>query len=135
LQEEGLLSALKKHLAAILSRDGRVVDLKVTGTVRRLPAPVEDAAFRILQESINNVVKHSSAARAQIELRFEPNVLRLSAVDSGIGFDPQARRRAHTMGLSSMRERAESVGGRLSIESSPGQGTRVSADLPIHDAQ
>jgi signal transduction histidine kinase len=133
LQEEGLLSAIKKHLAALLSRHGRVVELKVTGTSRRLPAQVEDAAFRIVQESLNNVVKHAMAPRAQVELHFEPHALKLSTADNGVGFDPHARRRAHTMGMASMRERAESVGGRLSVDSEPGSGTRVSAELPVND--
>jgi len=133
LQEEGLLSAIKKHLAALLSRHGRVVELKVTGSVRRLPAQIEDAAFRIVQESLNNVVKHANAPRAQVELGFELDVLRISTSDNGIGFDPHARRRAHTMGLASMRERAESVGGHLTIDSTPGGGTRVAAELPLGD--
>jgi signal transduction histidine kinase len=135
LQEEGLLSAIKKHLAALLSRHGRVVELKVTGSVRRLPAGVEEAAFRIVQESLNNVVKHANAPRAQVALHFEPRLLKLSTADNGVGFDPNARPRAHTMGMASMRERAESVGGDISVESAPARGTRVSADLPIDDAE
>jgi signal transduction histidine kinase len=135
LQEEGLLSAIKKHLAALLSRHGRVVELKVTGSVRRLPAGVEEAAFRIVQESLNNVVKHANAPRAQVALHFEPRLLKLSTADNGVGFDPNARPRAHTMGMASMRERAESVGGYMSVESAPARGTRVSADLPIDDAE
>jgi signal transduction histidine kinase len=134
LQEEGLLTAMKKHLAALHSRHNRVVELKVTGTPRRLPAPVEDAAFRIIQESLNNVVKHSSAPRAQVELHFEVDHLALSTADNGVGFDPQSRPRAHAMGMSSMRERAESVGGRLKVDSARGSGTRVSAELPVQDA-
>jgi signal transduction histidine kinase len=135
LQEEGLLSAIKKHLAALLSRHGRVVELKVTGSVRRLPAGVEEAAFRIVQESLNNVVKHANAPRAQVALHFEPRLLKLSTADNGVGFDPNARPRAHTMGMASMRERAQSVGGDISVESAPARGTRVSADLPIDDAE
>ncbi|HYW90099.1 MAG TPA: sensor histidine kinase, partial [Chloroflexota bacterium] len=135
LQEEGLLSAIKKHLAALLSRHGRVVELKVTGSVRRLPAGVEEAAFRIVQESLNNVVKHANAPRAQVALYFEQRVLKLSTADNGVGFDPNARPRAHTMGMASMRERAESVGGHISVESAPARGTRVSADLPLDDAE
>ena len=64
LQEEGLLSAVKKHLSALRSRNGQVVELQVTGSERRLPAPIEDAAFGIIQESLNNVVKHANAPRA-----------------------------------------------------------------------
>src|SRR6187549_3939525 len=129
LQEEGLQSAVRKHLAALHSRHNRVVELNVTGNARRLNAAVEDAAFRIIQESLNNVVKHANAARARVDLSFGPDILGLSTSDSGIGFDPAARARVNTMGMTSMRERAESVGGRLFVESSPGAGTRVRAEL------
>jgi signal transduction histidine kinase len=134
LQEEGLLSAVKKHLAALHSRHGRVVELKVTGDERRLPGQVEDAAFRIVQESLNNVVKHANAPRAHVDLDFGPDRLRVSTADTGVGFDPSIRARAHTMGIASMRERAESVAGHLFVESAPGMGTRISAELPLQDA-
>ncbi|MBV9171301.1 MAG: GAF domain-containing sensor histidine kinase [Chloroflexi bacterium] len=134
LQEEGLLSAVKKHLAALHSRHGRLVELRVTGTPRRLPAPVEDAAFRIVQESLNNVFKHANAQRIGVELRFEADMLRVCTHDDGVGFEPSSLPRRDTLGMSSMRERAESVGGRLSVQSAPGQGARISAELPVQDA-
>jgi signal transduction histidine kinase len=134
LQEEGLLSALKKHLAAVHSRHGCVVELRVTGTQRRLPSAVEDAAFRIVQETLNNVVKHANATRTQVELHFDTDRLRLSTCDDGVGFDPHSPRRPRTLGMASMRERAESVGGHLDVESTKGRGTRVTADLPVPDA-
>jgi signal transduction histidine kinase len=134
LQEEGLLSAVKKHLSALRSRHGRLVELEVTGCERRLPAPVEDAAFRIIQESLNNVVKHASAPRSQVNLYFDADHLRLSTTDDGVGFDLAAPRPDHTLGMAGMRERAEGVGGHLLVESAPGRGTRVSADLPIGHA-
>jgi signal transduction histidine kinase/putative methionine-R-sulfoxide reductase with GAF domain len=134
LQEEGLLSAVKKHLAALHSRYGRVVELQVTGSARRLPAQVEDAAFRIVQESLNNVVKHANAPRAHVELEFGSSALRLVTSDNGVGFDPSAQQGPRTLGMSSMHERAESVGGRLQVDSSPGNGTQVSAELPFDDA-
>ncbi len=131
LQEEGLLSALKKHLSALRSRNGRVVDLQVTGAARRLPAPIEDAAFRIVQEALNNVVKHAGAERAQVQLAFDAECLRVSVVDSGVGFDTQAPRQTGKLGMTSMQERAEGVGGRLRVASSLGHGTRVTAELPL----
>jgi signal transduction histidine kinase len=134
LQEEGLLSAVKKHLSALRSRNGQVVELQVTGSERRLPAPIEDAAFGILQESLNNVVKHANAPRAQVNLIFDVDCLRVSTTDNGVGFDPAAPRPMRTLGMSSMRERAEGVNGRLMVESAPGRGTSVSADLPIRHA-
>jgi len=134
LQEEGLISALKKHLSALHSRHGPVVELQVTGSARRLTAPLEDAAFGIVQESLNNVVKHANAARTQVLLDFGADALSVSTIDNGIGFDPAAPRVTPTLGMSSMRERAEGVGGRLSVESAPTQGTRITAELPIHHA-
>jgi signal transduction histidine kinase len=131
LQEEGLLSALKKHLNALHSRHGVVVDLQVTGTARRLPAALEDAAFGILQESLNNVVKHANAARVQVQLEFDADCLRFCTLDNGVGFDPASPRSGTTLGMSSMRERAEAVGGRLTVESAPAHGTRVNAELPL----
>jgi signal transduction histidine kinase len=133
LQEEGLLSALKKHLNAVHSRDGRLVELQVTGSARRLPAPVEDASFRIIQESLNNVIKHADSDQARVELDFGADCLRVSVVDAGVGFDPSARRQTGKLGMTSMRERAESAGGTLSVESAPGQGTRVRAEFPVPD--
>jgi GAF domain-containing protein len=132
LQEEGLISALKKHLSALHSRHGPFVELQVTGSARRLTAPIEDAAFGIVQESLNNVVKHANAARTQVLLDFGPHVLGVTTVDNGVGFDPAAPRLVPTLGMSSMRERAEGVSGRLTVESAPNQGTRINAELPIH---
>ncbi|MBV9325799.1 MAG: GAF domain-containing sensor histidine kinase, partial [Chloroflexi bacterium] len=83
LQEEGLLSALKKHLNAVHSRDGRLVELQVAGAARRLPAPIEDAGFRIVQEGVNNVIKHADAEHAHVELHFDVDCLRISVVDDG----------------------------------------------------
>jgi signal transduction histidine kinase len=133
LQEEGLLSALKKHLNAVHSRDGSMVELQVTGSARRLPAPIEDASFRIIQEALNNVIKHARSERARVELDFEAASLRLSVIDTGVGFDPSARRQSGKLGMTSMRERAESAGGTLRIESVPGQGTSVRVEFPVPD--
>jgi signal transduction histidine kinase len=134
LQEEGLISALKKHLSALHSRHATVVELQVTGAERRLAAPIEDAAFGIIQESLNNVVKHANAARTQVQLRFEPHALGVCTVDNGVGFDPSAPRLTPTLGITSMQERAEAVGARLNVKSAPGQGTRISVDLPLRHA-
>jgi GAF domain-containing protein len=131
LQEEGLLSALKKHLSALHSRHGRVVELQVTGSPRRLPGVIEGAAFGILQESLNNVIKHANAARAQVTVHFAPDLLQISTTDNGVGFDASVASLKPTLGMSTMRERAEGVDGRLVVESALARGTRVSAELPI----
>jgi signal transduction histidine kinase len=132
LQQEGLQSALKKHLAALQSRHGQAVELDVRGLERRLPPPVEEAAFRIIQESLNNVVKHARANAVCVALEYLPDRLRVRTTDDGVGFDP-AGPRGPTLGMSSMRERTEAVGGRLTVESRPGAGTRVLVELPYAD--
>jgi signal transduction histidine kinase len=135
LQEEGLISALKKHLSALHSRHSLDVELQVTGAERRLAASIEDAAFRIIQESLNNVVKHASAAQIRVQLHFGANALGLVTVDNGVGFDPAAPRLTSTLGMTSMRERAEHIGGKLTVDSAPAQGTRIRAELPIAHAE
>jgi len=134
LQEEGLLSAVKKHLSALRSRNGQIVELQVTGSERRLPAAIEDAAFGIVQESLNNVVKHANSPHARLHLAFDLDCLRVATTDSGIGFDPAAPSPLRSLGMSTMRERAEGIGGRLVVESAHGRGTSVAAELPIHHA-
>ncbi len=132
LQEEGLISALKKHLSALHSRHGPVVELQVTGTARRLSAQIEDAAFGIIQETLNNVVKHANATHTQVFLDFGPAALGVTTVDDGVGFDPAAPSVTPTLGMSSMRERAENVGARLIVQSARNAGTRIHTELPIH---
>jgi len=130
LQEEGLLSALKKHLAAVQSRDALSVTLSVDGWQRRLPVPVEEAAFRIVQESLNNVVKHAHATATRVEVHFGQTALRICTTDDGVGFTVSGRGEARTLGMASMRERAEAVGGMVDVWSSPGKGCRVCVELP-----
>jgi signal transduction histidine kinase len=135
LQEEGLLSALKKHLNALHSRHGRVVQLQVVGTARRLPAEIEDATFRIVQEGLNNVIKHADSQTATVVLEFAPGSVRSSVTDNGVGFDPNAPRQSGTLGMSTMRERAEAAGGRLTITSAPAKGTTVTAEFPLRNVE
>jgi signal transduction histidine kinase len=130
LKEEGLAQALRKHLAALRSRHGLEATLHVEGTERRVPTTVEEAAFRIVQESLNNVVKHAQANHVEVTLKYQDAALRTVTSDDGVGFTPSAARRGG-MGMSSMRERAEAVGGNVAVSSRPGRGTRVTATLPV----
>jgi signal transduction histidine kinase len=130
LQEEGLLAALRKHVAALRSREGLDIVVDIEGQDRRLPAAVEEAAFRIAQESLNNVVKHARASEVRVRLTFEPRLLRVCTIDDGVGFNPHARPKARSMGMSSMRERVEAIGGQIQVESAPGLGTSVCVELP-----
>jgi signal transduction histidine kinase len=102
---------------------------------REVPADLKTVLFRILQEAMNNVAKHSGAGRVRLSLRKQEGALRLVVEDDGIGFDPSRVQCADPdlrgFGLTSMKERAELTGGSLQIESKPGEGTRLQGVWPI----
>jgi signal transduction histidine kinase len=95
---------------------------------------LQDALYRISLEALNNVLKHSRATEVQVELRVADSEVVLEVVDNGAGFDPSAIRVAGGMGLATMRERAEEVGGKLTVDSQPGRGTRIILRIPMHPA-
>jgi signal transduction histidine kinase len=101
-----------------------------------LRATHELQLIRIVQESLTNLRKHARASRAQIEIRRTGDLLRATIADDGVGFDAAARTKAEfpRFGLKTMSERAESIGGRLTIDSRPGAGTTVRFELPLEDA-
>ncbi|KQW45180.1 hypothetical protein ASC77_20625 [Nocardioides sp. Root1257] len=121
LEEGGVAGALRAALGA-----DPAVELVATG-VRRYPSPVEATAYFCCLEAVQNVVKHAAASTTRVELIGTPEVLELSVVDDGRGFDSAA---VSGSGLTNMRERVESVGGRLVVVSAPGRGTRVHVLLP-----
>ena len=94
----------------------------------RLPEAVEAAAFRIVQEAIQNARRHAQCSALTIELHRNDGWLTLAVADDGVGF---ATAREHSgLGLSSMRERARLLGGRCTVTSQPGRGTRLDVRLP-----
>jgi signal transduction histidine kinase len=110
------------------------VAVTTTGSARRLPPSVEDAAFRIGREAIVNVVRHAAATRTEIHLDFRANTFHLEVRDNGRGVNPdeasEARRRGH-FGLSSIQNRATVMGGRCEVKPRTGGGTVVSLELPL----
>ena len=92
--------------------------------------------YRIVQEALTNMIKHAQATQAVVHLVRHPDALVCSIADNGCGFDARARS-AHThnqgLGLIGMRERAASLGGTLSIDSSPGRGTTLKVVVPLKD--
>jgi two-component system, NarL family, sensor kinase len=118
---------------ASLARSIPSVEVKVDVAECPLPEHVEIALYRIAQEALQNVVKHSGATQAQLELVSEPGVVCLRVTDHGAGFEPAALRADGPepgYGLRSMTERAELVGGTLEVRSGPGRGTTVSVRVP-----
>jgi PAS domain S-box-containing protein len=108
---------------ATIGRARLPVQVTVDGDLD-LPGDVQVALYRVAQEALNNAVKYARASSANINLRLSAASVRLSVIDNGIGFDPEAVPPNH-FGLRIMRERAEAVGARLSVYSEPGQGTQI----------
>jgi len=130
LEQLGLTTALRGFLADAAETSALCTEMHVTGKEKRLPPEVELAAFRIAQEAVNNVIRHADARKLSVALAFEAAGLRLCVADDGCGFDPARLTRpspSRGLGMLGMRERAEIVGGRLTIRSAPGQGTAVEA--------
>jgi signal transduction histidine kinase len=128
LQEHGLAAALQARLRAVESRAGLVTDF-VGETEERLPLQTEQELYRVAQEALNNVLKHAHAAHVSVRLAPSNGHVRLEIADDGVGFEP-ALQGASGFGLHGMRERVERLGGTLEVDSSPGAGTHVQADVP-----
>jgi signal transduction histidine kinase len=131
LEDEGLVATLAKQLEVLGRVHGLAVEL-VGSSEDRLDPAIETGLFRIVQEALNNVVRHASASRIEVTFECARGSVTATVVDDGIGFDPHARAvLARRLGLTSMRERAEAVGGSLKIESVAGQGTTVTVTVPV----
>lgn len=136
LDTHGLVPALREGVASF-ERVARVkCDLQVEGTPRRLNPEAEVVAFRISQEALNNVEAHARASQVQVCVHFDTREVSVEIADDGQGFDvASVAQEAHTqLGLIGMRERAESVGGKLDVCSRIGEGTRVVLTLPMSRA-
>lgn len=106
--------------------------VEVDGTPVPLPPATVGEVFRIVQESLANIMRHSGAAQAAITLGYGDGVLRLMIRDDGHGFEPDASGHGH--GLANMRERAEALGGFATITSAPEAGTAVTVEIPLNGA-
>ena len=135
LDDLGLVPALLWHLERYTAQTGIHVDFQHSGLDRRLPTEVETAAYRIVQEALTNVARHAGVQEAEVRTWLEQEVLHLQIEDQGGGFDQASVAAGTTGGLSSMRERAVLLGGRLEIDSRLGAGTRVQAEVPVGDTK
>src|SRR5580692_6710705 len=131
LEYSGLVPALRGLCEEMSSNAKIQVEFTECGVSFEIPKAVALCLFRIAQEALNNVAKHSQAKRAQAELLGENNEIRLRIVDAGVGFDPASRNANAGIGLVSMRERLRLVGGRLSVQSAPMNGTEILAEVPL----
>jgi signal transduction histidine kinase len=130
LKGRGLRDALGDHISRWSDQTAIGVRYEVRGEAR-VPLPVEEALYRVAQESLANVARHSGASAVEVELDLRPSMAELRVSDDGRGFDPASR--TVGMGLDSMRERLRALGGELSITSGSG-GSCLVARTPVGDA-
>ncbi|MFE2443301.1 sensor histidine kinase [Streptomyces melanosporofaciens] len=128
LETEGLVAALTQHIEALRARYGIATEAKLDAEPETTPE-AKHALYRIAQESLHNIAKHSQARNVRLHLLNEPGAVTLTVADDGVGFDCKGSFPGH-LGLLSMRERAREVGGTLNVDSRPGQGSRIRARVP-----
>lgn len=136
LEDLGLVAAIDWLCERLRTRTHVRLVRDLSGPVPRLDRETEAAAFRIVQEAVSNALRHAAARLVRVSVSADTGRLRLSVVDDGVGMsmaDREARLR-DSLGLVSMRERAELLGGQLTIDSAPRRGTRIEAELPMAES-
>jgi signal transduction histidine kinase len=131
-QPGGLVQALSQRLSSVEGRAGVQVRL-LADEWAGLPAPVEENLYRIAQEALNNALKHAGATLVTVMVHADLDGAQLEVIDNGKGFDVACAASKGGLGLLSMRQRAEKLGGRLAIFSTLGEGTRVGVSLTTAD--
>lgn len=134
LEDAPLPAAVRRLLERLASETGLRTDLEVTGDPLLAPTAVDVAVLRLVQGALANVRQHARASRVVVSLSYAPDELLVDVVDDGRGFDPAATPEATDaggFGLRAMRERLAALGGTLSVESAPGEGTAVAASVPL----
>jgi signal transduction histidine kinase len=130
LDDFGLVSAVERLAETFREQSGLRVDLEARLGDERLRPESETALYRVVQEALTNIIKHSEARRVSILLQRKGDAVVAMIEDDGAGFDPGGTRK-DALGLAGMRERVALVGGRLQVESSVGAGTTVVAEVPL----
>ena len=130
LDAGGLVKALEQRLNTVESRAGINTNLSVDGDYD-LPPQMEQEIYQIAIESLNNSLKHAEASEVSVEIHKESGMIYLEIKDNGLGFDQTTPQTTGGMGMDSMRERARILGGKLSVSSIPGKGTRIQLEAPL----
>jgi PAS domain S-box-containing protein len=131
LEYLGIAAAASSFCREISETQGVRIDFHSEGVPKKLPQEIALCFFRVLQEAIQNALKHSGSLDLQVWLRGAPNEIELAVSDSGIGFDPEEAITGRGLGLTSMKERLKLVHGELFVESQPQRGTIVRATVPL----
>src|SRR5829696_6103674 len=130
LEGKGLAAALGDYAADWSRRSEIPADVHVRGE-RETPLEVEQALFRVAQEALANVARHSAAKSVEVDLVYESSGVTLRVADDGRGFDPEKEDRGDGFGLKSISERLAKLGGHVDVQSAPGEGTRLVCVCPL----
>jgi signal transduction histidine kinase len=132
LEYLGLVAAASAYCNERSQQQKAEIDFHSEDIPKDLPREVSLCLFRVLQEALQNAIKHSRSRGIDVSFSRTPSeMICLTVHDSGIGFDPSEAIKGRGLGLISMQERLELVGGELSIESQPGKGTTIRASVPL----
>ena len=135
LERLGLKSALRQLAARFRKTHPAGLRLQISIPSERLPMPTQEVIYRVAQECLQNIAKHSGATQVNLSLRSADKSIRLSVADNGAGFCAEtARNQPMSFGLAGMRERAALLGGTLAVRSAPGDGARITLQLPRNSA-
>jgi len=129
LKEKGLATTLREYVFEWENRNGVMINL-VIQNARRMPLETEQAMYRMIQEALANVARHSQADQVNVSLIYNPENISLTVEDNGLGFN--SNHRSGGMGLRIIKERAESIGGQACVESALGQGTKIMITAPLN---
>jgi signal transduction histidine kinase len=130
---DNIVSSIKRLVRELAETTGIEIELVEAFGSEKLTRPIETALYRILQESLNNAVRHSGSNRIRVAIAENPGTLRLEVRDWGKGFDRNAINGEHR-GLHGIQQRAQLLGGTAAIDSKPGQGTLIEVELPLPKA-
>ncbi len=137
LENYGLVDALQSMILHCSNVGSFTPEVKVIGKYLQASKDVELGIYRISQEALNNITKHSKASKVEIEFHFNNNLLVGIIKDNGIGFDVnkilKQNNKEHVFGLSSMQGRANFLNGNFEINSSPNKGTNIHFEIPIKE--
>lgn len=139
LDDLGLVPTMRRYAESFKEKHNIPIEVIIVGKDRRLEPYKEITIFRVVQELLNNVKNHAQATQVRVTVEMESDWVRASVDDNGVGFDLDealtTSRAKQTLGLSTMYERVELLGGKLDIDSRPGNGTRAVVDIPAGDIE
>ena len=135
LDDLGLFPTLRKFVQEMSKREDLPIELNLRGRERRLPSGLEVAIFRLVQEALNNVIKHSKATHVEVFVEYQESFIRVLVKDNGVGFDHlKVEKEKGRFGLMGMKERVQLLEGDMEIESVENLGTSVTVSVPIKES-